>query len=145
MVARSDGKKSIEALDETFRVLCVELVLQEDPHCVHPDRLSQAKLAVVDGWVERGCLKHLQLIDRVGGHVIGADKPGLTGVPGVGRVFRPSTGVSGLAVEHGGKTKSQGKGKSAESHQRKSYPVTTLWAPVIFSWYSEVCRMVFRF
>jgi len=64
----------------------------------------EGKLAIVDGWIEGGCLKHLELVDRVGGNVIGADEPGLAGIPGIRLLLRPTcslaSGCARVQTEH---------------------------------------------
>ena len=41
VMARGDGEEGVEALEEAFGVLLVELVLQEDSHGVHADGLNK--------------------------------------------------------------------------------------------------------
>lgn len=92
MMTGGDSKESIEAADESFGILLPELVLQEDAHGVHADGLGKAEFTVIDCRVEGGGLKHLELVDGVGGNIIGSNEPGLAGVPGVGGVLGPAAG-----------------------------------------------------
>lgn len=92
MMTGGDGQEGIEAANEPFGILLPELVLQEDTHGVHADSLGEAELTVIDGGVEGGRLKHLELVNSVGWDVIGSNEPGLAGVPGVGGVLGPATG-----------------------------------------------------
>jgi hypothetical protein len=111
--SRGDGEEGIEPLGESFGVLLPELVLQEDAHGVHPDGFSQPQLAIVDCGVEGGSLKHLELVNSVGGNVVGAYEPGLTRIPGIGLFCSPA----GLCIGGDGQ-RQHGKreGKRTESH-----------------------------
>ena len=94
MLAR-DGEEGVEALLEAFGILLPELVLQEDAHGVHADALRHAELFVVQLRIPGGSLKHFELIDGVGGNVVGAYQPGLLRVPGVGLFGRPARRMLG--------------------------------------------------
>src|SRR3954467_785375 len=101
-MAGSDAEKSIQALHETFGVLLPKLILQENAHGVHADRLTQPQFSVIDGRIEGGGLEHLKLVDSVRGNVVCADKPRLASVPGIGRVFSPAAATSGLSMKQSG-------------------------------------------
>ena len=103
-----DGEKGVEALLEAGRILAPELVLEEDAGGVHADGLGEAKLFVVQGGVEGGGLEHLELVDGVRRDVVGADEPGLPGVPLVGAFGGPAIGSS-LFRGVRGKRNEQGK------------------------------------
>ena len=96
VVLGGDGEEGVEALLEAFGVLLPELVLQEDAHGVHADGLRHAEFFVVELRVEGGGLKHFELVDGVGGNVVGADQPGLLRVPGVGLFGGPARPGAGL-------------------------------------------------
>ena len=90
VMARGDGEEGVEAMVEAVWVTGPELVLEEDAHGVHADGFSEAEFAVVDRGVECGGLKHFELVDGIGGNVVGADEPGLLRIPGVGLGFSPA-------------------------------------------------------
>src|SRR5215469_17820061 len=116
VMARCDREEGVETLEEALGILLVELVLQEDAHGIHADGLGQAKLTVINSWIEGCGLKHLELVDGVGGDVVSADEPGLASVPGVSRVFLPAGWGARLRGQQGGETESEGK--DVESHHR---------------------------
>ena len=91
VMACGDGQKSVDALREAFRVLLPEQVVQEDAHGVHADGFGPAEFAIDGGGVEGVGLPHFQLVDGGGGKEVGAHRPGLLGVPGVGLGFGPAS------------------------------------------------------
>ncbi len=112
MMAGGDGEKGVEAADEAFGILLPELVLKEDAHGVHADGFGEAQLAVVDGGVEGRSLKHLELVDGIGGNVVRADEPGLAAIPGVRRFLGPAGGGGdGLGIKGGRGENRQGREK----------------------------------
>jgi hypothetical protein len=90
-VVRGDGEKFVEVLLEAFGILLPELVLQEDAHGIHADTLRHAEFFVVELRIPGCGLKHLQLIDGVGGDVVGSHQPRLLGVPLVRMFCAPTS------------------------------------------------------
>ncbi len=90
MVLCCDGEEGVESFGEALGVLLPELILQEDAHGVHADGFGEGQLLVVELRVEGGGLKHLELVDGVGGDEVRAYEPGLLCVPGVGGLLGPS-------------------------------------------------------
>ena len=93
VVLGRDAQKYIEPVLKALGIARPELILQEDPHGVHPDRFAHAELFVDKRGIERGCLEHLKLIDGVGGNEVRADQPGLPGIPCLRLGFAPARGL----------------------------------------------------
>ena len=90
VVFGAEGEEVLEAASEAGAVLLPEKVMEEDAEGVHAGGFGEGELSVVEGGVPGGGLEHLQLVNGVGGDVVGAQEPGLPGVPGVGLVFCPA-------------------------------------------------------
>ena len=94
-----DAKKSVHALGAAARVFVPRNLVQEDAHRVHADGLRPPQLGVDYHRVERIGVPHLNLIDGAGGNVIGADVPGLLGIPEVGGFGGPLDRFDGKGGE----------------------------------------------
>ncbi len=81
MMLRRNRQKLIQPLLEPLRITRPKLVLQKHARRIHPHRLRQPELFIVQRRIERRRLKHLQLIDRVRRNVIRAHKPRLMVIP----------------------------------------------------------------
>ena len=90
-----DLEEAIDAALEAGRVLLPEQVMQEDAHGVHSNGLGPAEFLVDAGGIEGIGLPHLEFVDCGGGEVVGADEPGLAGVPAFGLCFGPALGLCG--------------------------------------------------
>jgi hypothetical protein len=87
---RRNGQESVDALPEARRILLPEQVVQEDAHGIHAHRFRPAEFPVDLDRIEGRFLPHLQLVDRRLGHVIAANQPWLSRVPGIGPLLRPA-------------------------------------------------------
>jgi hypothetical protein len=90
MVPGSDHQEPIDALLETSRILLPQQVVQEDPHGIHSHRFRPSEFLVDLRRIEGLRLPHLELVNRRLGHVVAANQPRLSGVPGVCLRFRPT-------------------------------------------------------
>ena len=71
---------------EAAGILRPQLIMQEDPHRVEPVEPGPAQFGIDAPRVVGAGLKHLELIDRIGGDEVGADGPTLRLIPTVGAV-----------------------------------------------------------
>lgn len=73
--------------------------MEEYAHGIHADSLGEAEFFVDGQGVEGVCLPHFQLVDGGGGGEVGADEPGLVGVPGSGLRGGPDLGEGRGAMD----------------------------------------------
>jgi len=69
---------------EALGILLPQQVMEKDAHGVHAHGLCPAEFALDAGGIKRLRLPHLQLVDRGGRRVVGADQPSLLLAPGRG-------------------------------------------------------------
>ena len=102
----SHRQEFVHAMDEAFGVLFPGEVVEENADAGEAEALGVAEFAVDGLGVPGFGLPHFQLVDGGAGDEVGADEPGLFGVPFIGMVLGPS-GAGMLRMVRGGRAAEQ--------------------------------------